>query len=362
MRDSAEAVLSAARPYGGNVAEYYRHISGTAFKATTTFVEILAVCSRLRVGFKTQWLNTWAPRQTVQAFRQQLHHLFREHVDGWRFFHDSFRQFAADRTALGDDGRPDDAENAAAHQRVAELCAESNDHAVAAEELYHRLCAGQHSSALLLAQQAAFRAQRYQLRSAELIRADIESALSVAAEHAEVEAMLQLILALFELDEHGRSLEEIDVVGLLHDVGLVQEAVTYCGDARGVSFAHAYRLAADLAASGDPSGRRIFDLLDPGGLTWEDNAFPPEEGNEAATGLGESSLLVSAVGLRAARGPGPRRGSPPRRPSRQLRIRALDPIWTGHASPDRRCRPRPRRRRDRRDLLCSARVGPAGTR
>ena len=287
--DSAEAVLSAARPYGGDVAEYYRHI-WESLQGDDDIVEILAFCSRLRVGFKTQWLRTWAPREAVQAFRQKLRHLFREHVDGWRFFHDSFRQFAADRTALGDDGRPDDTENAAAHQRVAELCAESNDHAVAAEELYHWFWAGQDGEVLRLARQATFREQRYRLRSAELIRADIESALGVAAERANVEAMLQLILALFELDERGRSLDEIDIVGLLHDGGLVEEAVTYCGDGRGIPVTHAYGLAANLAEAGDPSGRRIFDLLDPGGLAWEDNTYPSEAGNEAAAAWARAAI------------------------------------------------------------------------
>ena len=286
--DSAEAVLGAARPYGGDVAEYYHYIWDSL--QDDDVVEILAVCSRLRVGFKTQWLKTWAPRQAVQAFRQRLRHLFREHVDGWRFFHDSFRQFAADRTAFGDDGRPDDAESAAIHKRVARLCGESYDRAVAAEELYHQLCAGQHSEVLRLAKQATFRQQRYQLRSVDLIRADIESALSVAADRADVEAMLRLILALFELDERNRSLDEIDVVGLLYDVGLVEEAVSYCGDASGMPVAYAYQLAANLAESDDPSGRRIFDLLDPVGLVWDGNFYPSESDNATAAAWARAAM------------------------------------------------------------------------
>ena len=270
--ERAVDLLRAAPAYSGEIDVYYRTVWNSLQDDDDIddIIEILSVVSRLRIGFKPRWLTTWAPDRAVRVFRRRMRHLFREHVDGWRFFHDSFRQFAAEYTALGDDGRFDEAEDAAAHRRAAELCAGAVDHAIAAEELYHRLCAGEHDSVLCLADQATFRAQHRGFRSEGLIRADIEAGLIVAADRVEALVMFELILALFELDARSRALQDVDLPGLLCDVGLVEEALAYCGEARGVPLVHAYGLAARLARSHHSAGRRIFDLTDPGGLGYDD--------------------------------------------------------------------------------------------
>ena len=113
---SAVDVLADVPAYAGDVAAQYRAV-WDGFKDDHAVVEILAVCSRLRIGFRTEWLSTWAESSAVWTFRRKLLYLFRRHHDGWRFFHDSFRQFAADRTALGDDGRPGEAEDARVSQK-----------------------------------------------------------------------------------------------------------------------------------------------------------------------------------------------------------------------------------------------------
>ena len=102
----AGEVLAAAPAYAGDVAAEYRAVWDTV-EDDDDIWEILSVCSRLRIGFTTEWLSSWAPDAAVRNFQRKLLYLFREHHDGWRFFHDSFRQFAADHTALGDDGRAD---------------------------------------------------------------------------------------------------------------------------------------------------------------------------------------------------------------------------------------------------------------
>ena len=100
---SAHDVLDAAPAYAEDMAAEYRAVWDD-IEDDDAVVEILAVCARLRIAFTTEWLSTWAQPSAVRAFRRKLLYLFRRYRDGWRFFHDSFRQFAADRTALGDDG------------------------------------------------------------------------------------------------------------------------------------------------------------------------------------------------------------------------------------------------------------------
>ena len=259
---SASEVLEAVPSYAGDMAAEYRAVWDD-IEDNDAVVEILAVCARLRISFTTEWLSSWAQPPAVRAFRRKLLYLFRRYRDGWRFFHDSFRQFAADRTALGDDGLPDERANSQAHQRVARLCAEAGDPRVAAEALYHRYCAEQHDEVLDMARQAVFRDQYRQLRSPELIREDISLAMKVAADRADVLILVRLLLALVEADERSSALEDVDMPGALYDAGLVDEAIAWCGEeTRRVPLAYAYGLATRLGASGDPAGRRIFDQFE----------------------------------------------------------------------------------------------------
>ncbi len=259
---SAEEILAGAPAYEGDIAAEYRAV-WDELQEDADIVEILTACSRLRIGFTTEWLFDWAPRAAVVKFQRKLLYLFRHHHDGWRFFHDSFRQFASDRTALGDDGRPDANADARAHGFVAALCGKTGDRRIAAEQLCHHHFARQEDEVLRLAEQKMFREQHEQLRSPDLIHEDIGLALGVAAERADVRVMIRLLLALVELDARSSALEAVDMPGLLYEAGLAHEAIAYCGDdATRVPLAQAYNLAARLGADNDPAGLRIFRSIE----------------------------------------------------------------------------------------------------
>ena len=260
--ESAGEVLEAAPAYAGDMAAEYRAVWDD-IEDDDAVMDILAVCARLRIAFTTEWLSTWAQPPAVRSFRRKLLYLFRRYRDGWRFFHDSFRQFAADRTALGDDGTPNQRADSLAHEIVARLCTEASEPKVSAEELYHRYCAEQDDAVLAMARQAVIRDQYRQLRSPELIREDISLAMKVAADRADVRILVRLLLALVEADERSSALEDVDMPGALYDAGLVDEAIAWCGEeTRHVPLAYAYGLATRLGAAGDPAGRRLFDLVE----------------------------------------------------------------------------------------------------
>ena len=262
----AAEVLEGVPAYSGDVAELYR-AAWSEIEEDDDIIEILSICSRLRIGFTTEWLASWASSRAVGTFRRKLRYLFRRHHDGWRFFHDSFRQFAADRTAIGDDGSGDADADAAAHRRAAEICAGTDDFVIAAEEMYHRHHGRNDDTVLNLAQQATFREQYRRLRSPGLIRDDVTLALDVAAARADVQAILRLVLALTEVNERAEALATVDVPTLFHEAGLVDEAIAYCSDdTLSVPLAQAYRLAASLGASDDPAGRRLFEQIEHLGL------------------------------------------------------------------------------------------------
>jgi hypothetical protein len=193
-----------------------------------------------------------------------LRYLFRRHHDGWHFFHDSFRQFVTDRTALDEDGRFDAVRDARQHAGVAELCSASPERRVAWEEIYHRYRAGQTDAVTTLGRQELFREQARGLRSPELIRADIGSVLHTCADRCDVSGMLSMVLAVAELHERESLLEDVDLPGVLYDAGLIDEAIDACGGdlARRIPLGYAYRLAERLGRDGRPEGRRIFDLVE----------------------------------------------------------------------------------------------------
>ena len=270
---TAEEVLEATPAYEGDIAALYR----TAWESVEDdfdIEDILSVCSRLRTGFTTEWLRSWAPLPAVRTFQRKFLYLFTYHHDGWHFFHDSFKQFASDHTASGDDTLTVDSADQLAHKRVAEICANSTDGAIAAEELFHRHRAGQYDETLVLANQSAFREQYLQMRSPDLIRADIEAALAIAADRADVTVMVRLLLALFEVVERAAILEEIDLPGSLFDAGLHEEAIVYSNAGpQHVPLAHIYGLTAKLGKIGDPAGRRLFDLVDHHGFEDHDTTI-----------------------------------------------------------------------------------------
>ena len=171
--DDAETVLAGVPRYEGDIAAEYRGVWRT-LEQNHEIVDILYACSRLRIGFTTQWLLSWAPESAVRDFRRSCSYLFRVHLNNkWQFFHDSFRQYASDRTCLTDDTFPKERAEALAHRRAADLCAQADVPEIAAEELYHRYCAGDYDEVLVLADQKRFRAQRQDWRPG-LIRQDIE--------------------------------------------------------------------------------------------------------------------------------------------------------------------------------------------
>ncbi len=288
---TADEVLADAPTYAGDIAAEYLAVWDT-IEGDADLVTILEVCSRLRIGFTTGWLATWAPHSAVRNFERELLYLFRHHHDGWRFFHDSFRQFASDRTALIIAGGPDGGADAEIHKRIAELCAIASDPRMSAEELFHRHSARQFDAVLHLAQQTTLRSQYRSLRSPEYIRTDIAIALAVAADRGDVVALLRGVLSVVELTQRTDALENIDLPGLLYDVGLVDEAIGICGaESRRVPLAYAYRLAARLGRADDPAGRRIFDLVEHDGFDDPDPIRTSEHEDDAAVAWSSAAPL-----------------------------------------------------------------------
>ena len=294
--EDAATVLSDVPRYEGDIAAEYRGVWRT-LEHNHEIVKILDVCSRLRIGFTTEWLLSWAQESAVRDFRRSCSYLFRVHLDNkWRFFHDSFRQYASDRTCLTDDTFPKDRAEALAHQKAADLCAQANVPEIADEELYHRYCAGDYDRALALADQQRFRAQRQNWRSPSLIRQDIECAIGLAAERGDVLSLFGLLLALVEATETTSMLDEVDVPGILFKAGLTEQAIEYAGfENRQVPLAQTYNLASKLGRVGNSAGSILFDSVAHHGLDEPDILRASGDQNDVAKAWAKASVWFRPI-------------------------------------------------------------------
>ena len=310
---TANAMLDEAPQYDGDIAAEYLAVWDT-LDSEYEVRRLLGACARLRTGFELAWFETWASAAAMDLFRRRLLYLFRRHLDGWRFFHDSFQQFAAEHTALDEFGRFDADADGRMHAQVADLYAQSTTQLVRDEELYHRHLSGDTNATLALATPAIFREQHARLRAPELIRADISLALRAAAERADVLGIIRLLFAMVEFSQRVSVLEDIDMPGALFNAGLIDEAVGYCGvETRRVPLANAYNLAARLAQDASLAGhvlagRLIFDQIEPDGLDDPDHRLAGTE-DDAARAWGGAAphyrplgdVLATVERLRTAR-------------------------------------------------------------
>lgn len=294
--EDAETVLAGVPRYEGDIAAEYRGVWRT-LEQNYDIVGILYVCSRLRIGFSTEWLLSWAPESAVRDFLRSCRYLFRVHPNNkWQFFHDSFRQYASERTCLTDDTFPKERAEALAHQRAAELCAQADVPEIAAEELYHRYCAGDYDRVLVLADQKRFRAQRQDWRSPSLLRQDIECALGLAADRGDVLSLFGLLLALVEATETASMLDEVDVPGTLFEAGLVEQAIEYAGiENRQVPLGQTYNLASKLGRIGHSAGSLLFDSVAHHGLDEPDIFRSGSDPDDVAKAWAAASLWFRPI-------------------------------------------------------------------
>lgn len=253
--------------YDGDIAGQYRAV-WDQLASDAEIVRVLRVCSRLRIGFEMDWIRTWTSDAATHHLLNDLRFLFRVERKRWRFFHDSFRQFARERTSLGENRKPDPGSDVTAHREVAVLCEASEVDAIRWQALFHRYEALQFDDVLRLATQAEFRRQFVALRSASEVTDDAKLALTAAANLGDFPALLRGLLVLSEIQDKSDELNEVDVCNTLLTAGRVEAAIDYWGDEQSlhVQLSHAYELASRLARQSNPAGSRIFESIHHFGL------------------------------------------------------------------------------------------------
>lgn len=172
-------------------------------------LDLLGVVARLRVAVDLEWLSTWAPSDSMDAFVDRAASFFWRSGSTWRFVHNSFRLFLAAKTAQvagSFDGHVDQMR----HQRVADLCQESVEARwtmYRREEIAHRLLAGDHQRVLELARPAQLRAATVALRPVRTLREHAGFGLRAAAAAGDHAAYFDLLLFMTELSDSANAIE-----------------------------------------------------------------------------------------------------------------------------------------------------------
>lgn len=271
--------LEGLPPYDDDIFLYYEQIWAT-HRDQPDVVRLLSFLSRLRIAADARWIRDQLGEPLNLIFQQQLAYLFSKQPDGYRFFHDSFRQYAAQQTALlhgdGDETEGD----RYAHHQLAALLDNTADVRYAPEALFHWWQAGDAGQVLGRASQFAFREQFRQLRPPYLIKQDIELSLRLAADHADALEMLGLSLAYMELNARVENLGETSFPLLLFDTGRVAAALDFCIDAGGKQTGTVFEIARRLGDLADPAGRRVFDQAEARALSQSDNSIFSARGDQ----------------------------------------------------------------------------------
>ena len=258
--DASDAAtrLSHLPLHRGDIGQYYEGI-WSQYGDDINAQRFLSFVSRLRIAFDAQWVRDEFEDPLLLKFQRDLAHLFSKDPDGYRFFHDSFRQFVSEKTAslYGADDRLEG--DRYSHRCLAQLLEASPRQHYAAEAMYHWWQADQADKALDNASQSVFRQQTRSRRSPHLVKQDISLAAQIAAEEGDALKLLELALSFMELNSRLASLSETGYPSLLMQTGDVAAAIAFCVAADEKQRNAIFDIAKQLGDLEDPAGRRLFD-------------------------------------------------------------------------------------------------------
>ncbi len=301
-----EAVLSGAEPYRGDIEAQYRTYWQSAGD-DAGLAGLLAAVARLRDGADLDLLARWFGDEPVRRLAGVFRRYFVEEPGGrWRFFHNSFRVFLCRQTARAWSDRYSEALDRQAHRELADrFAAEPPGCPGRWEELYHRVAAGDHEGVCRLATQGFFREQAFSLRPLAAVAADVEIALPSAAARDDVRAFAAMSLARAEVEVRSQLLREVDLPGLLLDLGETRRAAGAVRDGNrlrvGVSQALEFSVLLDERGEA-AEARRVFELAEPLGLLsgQQQHGMPADAWGVLATWVAAAARFSPLDGLLAS--------------------------------------------------------------
>ncbi|TGE25208.1 ATP-binding protein [Hymenobacter aquaticus] len=206
LRNSSDrdGVLAEATPIGNDITLYYQKI-WEPIAGNDDLVTLLGLLARLNGSINLKFVREWGFATSVlTALRRQAKPLFTTTDETWSFFHNSFRQFLLQQTALDPlTGEHTPAAEAELHRQLAAHYKASQVEP-AWNSLFHLYHAGDTEQFWHLATPAYFVDQFVHFRPDEEIKRDLQLGLSLARRTRDVVALARYGFALAELESRLR--------------------------------------------------------------------------------------------------------------------------------------------------------------
>ncbi|MCR5890528.1 hypothetical protein LRS06_23120 [Hymenobacter sp. J193] len=250
----------------GNIEVYYRKI-WKAIKPKPKLVNLLGLLAHITDTINLDFVREWSvKKELLQTLVDKTKVLFYIVGDSWTFFHNSFRQFLIQQTALDPlTGRPDATAEAAFHRQLATYY-EASDVEPDWLALGHWFRAGDFAQFQRLATPAHFGDQLLRFRPVADIRRDIRLGLEVARQTQDVVALTRYVLVYAELESRLRMVDPSNFVDDLIQLGQLTRARQYLREGRTLRENDAFSLYAAQVfydAGDQPEAAMLLSLAEP---------------------------------------------------------------------------------------------------
>lgn len=266
IRVAGPAIINEFSTISGNIYTYYRKI-WEPIEADAELVQLLGLMARMEGPIHLQFIGEWGfKRQILKEFRSKARFLFDESSNSWAFFHNSFRQFLLEYTAINELTDAYDAEyDKELHRMLVGLYRVSRSEP-AWKSIYHLYRANEFAQFLQVATPDNFIQQLLEYRPAEEIRRDIQLGLEIASKTKDVHVLVAYLFTLTDLESRLFQLNPASFAKEFLALGKAQTAKDYLrtGSKLHCSKTFALRSARLFFQSGDPvEGRILASLAEP---------------------------------------------------------------------------------------------------
>lgn len=225
--ENGDAILKNIPAYSGEIEGYYESVLGK-WIADGDMKHFLGLLSRvigtINLGFVKEWKQN---EQVLINFRKQLHHLFMwdDNLKSISFFHNSFRQYLLEKTAIDAlSNQYDEEKNRGYYKELASFYHISKVEPVwnEAAYLYH---AAEYESFLQLVSPDKIQEHLWNFRPIWHVMRDIRNAVRLAAERQDVYLLTRYMLYKSQLDQ--MSMQDYSALTLTEELiqlGYIEEA------------------------------------------------------------------------------------------------------------------------------------------
>jgi thymidylate kinase len=201
-----EEVLTTVVEFNGDIEAYYRALWKPIAK-DSDLVQLLGLVARVNGPVSLAFMQEWPFAQEVgQRFREQAKLLFSELPDSLSFFHNSFRQFLLQQTALGSfTGAFEEKQARAFHRRLADYYQQSDIEPIWKAN-YHLYRAGELDRFVAATTAEQLGEQLAAFRPAASIEQDAELGIHLACQRGDGVLLARYMFALTEVQQRDENL------------------------------------------------------------------------------------------------------------------------------------------------------------